>query len=650
MRGAPGEGGELTPHPAFGRRDLYGVAFWVLFSAVAVGLRGVRWDEHYELAQVVTGQIPYPEEHSIYAWTRYVRNLPIFFSSALLHLFPGPEVICFVRNVLWLLATVLPVYLLTVLLTKRALSGGAAVLFALLALHTHFDANYPLYAWPAYFSNGHVGRGFALVTICLLFSGNWRTAFVLLGFLPTVHPGQAPLVFALAFARVGYVALNQKSFGTFRVAAWALPGLLVFVGLWSYDPLTVPLPQEGPYYSPDDPQAIAQAYIVQHPHWALPGSIVSFVSSNFMLAAMLLLVWGRIASGTSSPQQDANWKWLGLYLAGVGAVVWLTMFAHMTLGERIPYPLLAWMPYRFTNHAATFFPAIVVALLSTLNRDDRRIFRTGPLLLGCALIFETVKPLLASVVNDAFYQRYLSTGEITAFGLIGAAAALFVLEGLFTRPRRLAWLAATGMGTVTLALFHQYGAFCIAAGALAAGALDRLGKNKDAPPERSAPQTKHAFLMAAMAATLIVLIGREWGNRETLPRSDFDRQVTQALHARGDDTAMVVSHPHQHRLQVRIEHPVLFDAATASSIVYTPHLAPTIQKIMFDFYGFRFHPKKPADAPEWSELWKIRTQSEWQRLGETYSFRYVISPNAIPLDLEVVLRGEGETLYTIPLP
>ena len=153
-----------------------------------------------------------------------------------------------------------------------------------------------------------------------------------------------------------------------------------------------------------------------------------------------------------------------------------------------------------------------------------------------------------------------------------------------------------------------------------------------------------------MAATLIVLLGREWRNRETLPRSDFDRQVTQALHARGDDTAMVVSHPHQHRLQVRIEHPVMLDAATASSIVYTPHLAPTIQKVLFDFYGIRFHPKNPADAPEWSEVWKMRTRSEWSALAEAYTFRYVISPNAIPLKLEAVLHGEGATLYTIPLP
>ena len=153
-----------------------------------------------------------------------------------------------------------------------------------------------------------------------------------------------------------------------------------------------------------------------------------------------------------------------------------------------------------------------------------------------------------------------------------------------------------------------------------------------------------------MAIAAVVLLGREWRNRETLPRSEFDRQVTQALHVRGDDTAMVVSHLDQHRLQVRIGHPVMLDAATASSIVYTPHLAPTIQKVLFDFYGIRFHPKKTAGAPEWSVVWKMRTQSEWRALAEAYTFRYVISPNAIPLKLDAVLHGEGETLYVIPLP
>ena len=104
-----------------GRWSLAGLSFWVLFCIGVVFIRGIRWDEHWDLAQVILGRIPYPEEHFLFIWTRDVRNLPIYVSSIIVRFTEGPETLNAFRNILWLLATTIPVYLIGVTLGRRAL-------------------------------------------------------------------------------------------------------------------------------------------------------------------------------------------------------------------------------------------------------------------------------------------------------------------------------------------------------------------------------------------------------------------------------------------------------------------------------------------------------------------------------------------------
>ena len=52
-----------TEQPRLPKRFWWGCALWVAFSVVAMLLRGVRWDENFEFAQAMTGQVPYPDGH-----------------------------------------------------------------------------------------------------------------------------------------------------------------------------------------------------------------------------------------------------------------------------------------------------------------------------------------------------------------------------------------------------------------------------------------------------------------------------------------------------------------------------------------------------------------------------------------------------------
>jgi len=104
----------------------WGVLFWLLFCVVAVLIRGVRWDETFEHAQVITGQAPYPEGHPLRVYVRGAFSLQTYASAAALALGAGPALVCGARNVLFLLGTVLPVFLLHRLGVRELIVTNAA--------------------------------------------------------------------------------------------------------------------------------------------------------------------------------------------------------------------------------------------------------------------------------------------------------------------------------------------------------------------------------------------------------------------------------------------------------------------------------------------------------------------------------------------
>jgi len=243
----------------------------------------------------------------------------------------------------------------------------------------------------------------------------------------------------------------------------------------------------------------------------------------------------------------------------------------------------------------------------------------------------------------------LSGGDGVVFGLVGAAAALLGRDLLHDRRFVLPWAGAWITTLGITAWEHQFGAACFVLGIAAVTALEKFSAVSISATSYRARYHALAYPMALFFAmiALLTLISEESRSSKSLPRSDFDRAVTQRLQELGAPAAMVVSTPSQHRLQSRIGHPVLADSASADSLVYSPELAPSIQKILYDLYGIRFHPPLEPNAPSWSEIWIERSHSRWVELAQRYGFSFVISPNDTPLHLEAVLPGVEDTLYRI---
>ncbi|HEO71033.1 MAG TPA: hypothetical protein ENN80_07200 [Candidatus Hydrogenedentes bacterium] len=621
---------------ALRRATARGLALWVLFGIVAVGLRGIRWDEDYEFAQVIAGVVAYPDGHPLAHYARSIYSLQPRLPAALMAVTRSPALHCGVRNSLFLMATVTPPFLLGVLLTRRALYGHVAAALTLVGAHVVLYSTYPQFVWPHMYSNGHVGMGFALLTLYLLCSKSWRGGGFLLGLMPCIHLGQwTPLLF---FAAIGALYLRRsenREIPWAKAAAWTAAGFTVSASVYCFTRMTeFPLSVSGPYVGTAETQAVWRGYMAHYAsHRSLPWS-----TGHIALFAAPLL--GVAAARCETREGGRAWPWIGVTAYGlcVASIVWSTMALHMLLGPKVPHVVVAWMPYRLMNHVSLLL--VVMSVAAVAGRRDQP--GVGWVALAAVTAFGIMRPLLPGVVNAELYTRYIQTGLGALLFLYGSAVGAVGCRLNGDRHFLIPWAVLGLIGWLCLAWVHQWGAACVALGAGAVLFLGRTIGQRPLRPARHLP----AFLASILTA---VLAYGQWAHREHLPVSSFERRMVHYLEGRGDGDAMLVTDYHQEGMQARTGHPIMTDMATMTWIPYRPSLGPALDKLYGDLYGFRFSMPPGEHRQPWFEHWRARTQQEWLRLGEEYDFRYVVAPAFIELDLPLAIEGAEQRLYRIPM-
>ena len=622
---------------AKGRRRaiVLGCALWAVFCCVAVLVRGVRWDEDYEFAQVVLRQIVHPPGHPHVIYVTNAYSIQVYLSAALLWLSDSAWLVCAVRNVLFVLATVLPVYLLTALLTRRAVWGHVAALFVLFALHVEFDSSYPQFIWPGMFSNGHVGMAYALVTVCFLIRGRLRIAFLLLGLMPCIHLGHLPPVYLLA----GLISLRRWWEGRRAEVLRALVpfavGILCCVTFWFVQrPFVEPAAAAGAYFSAANPMPVWHEIVARHDiHRSIPTGNCQIALVGLLLVSAVM-AWREYRSW----RKPGPWFWILAYTAGLASIVWGTMAVHAAMGAATPPVLLRWMPYRLLNHVPLLLIASLCAVLA--GDGDEEEDKSHAYVLVAALLWCLIHPVAKPLVGAAVHARYLAPNAGLLFALYGAAwGALFASRG----TRRA--LAALLPAAVALALFHQFGAACFVAGFLAVAAVDRRALWSHA--------AWHTWAAAALCvAAALVVLRQEAGRRTTLPVGPFERDVAAYFAERDREPAMLVGPPHQLLLQAKTGQAVMSDMALSFMPSYLPGIAPVVDKVFRDVYGVYLGPVPEADTQAasmgWQEHWRRRTRQRWCELAHEYSFQYVVAPDDAPLDLPIAVAGDGVALYRVP--
>ncbi len=625
----------------FGRRILYGAALWVLFCIVAVLLRGIRWDETFEHAQILAGKVPYPEGHPLRMYVHNAFSVQPYLSAVLLLCGGGPALVCGMRNILFLLATVLPVYFMTALFTGRTRWGHAAAALLLQGILLEFDGSYPTVVWPELYSNGPIGGAWALLTLWALLANHLRIAGLLFGLMPCIHLGQWPPVLVL-FLLFGLYEAGRTNRGTVRaVAIYSAIGVFVSIlfflaqRLFFHEPL--------PASAGNDLMAVWRGYTFHFdPHRRFPPG-----NGQILLCGTLLLS-GLAAWRT--PDSRRLYLGLFLYAAAIASCVWGIMIVHFFLGENTPFLLLSWMPYRLINHLPPVCLALIISVL---------VPRQGVWVLA-ALLFGILHPWLRPLLGDSLYTRYLSGGECVVYCLYGAALWTLLVPlvpklHMGTHLHKSSALNASPPPThsnpqfpnlpacavlvvlcLALSFFHQFGAGCLVLGVLGVVFANRIPK-------------LHALPATALAAAiLLALLAAIYGQarfHQKLPVSMFAREIRTTL--QDEPGALLAGPPDTLLLQAHTGHPVLAETATPSLISYVPAIGPAINQLYEDLYGISFL-NPTASSVSWDQLWRERSLQEWQMLSKRYGFHYVISLPSAEVQLPLMFADSSAVLYKIP--
>ncbi len=607
-----------------------GACFWCIICALAILVRGVRWDESFEHAQILIGQIRYPQGHPLAQYVYGAFSLQTLLSGLILRLFPGPTVLCALRNYAFLLSSVLPVYLFTTLFTRRTFWAHLAVLFMLQGVMLEFDGSYPTFVWPELYSNGHIGGAYMLLTLYLFLAGQRRSAVFAFALAPAIHIGQLPILLAVA----PLYLLHQFYQGKLRIWIHTLPYLLLGIaltlgGVFLQKQIQPPVPEIGPYAVQGDPAPIWQGYThLFDTHRQFPPG-----NGQLLLLGTLLLT-GLAAWRYRKTAQHAVYIWTGLYVMIIALVTWGTMLLQTYMGAHIPFLCIAWMPYRVINHLPPLFLASALGILTCAPSPPRpKMVLIFPILL---LLFSLVHPYIAPLLPQTLYTRYLAQNDAIPFLLFGGGF-LLLLSPVAPIRHHAAFIAA--LLSVSLIYYHQFGGCCMLTGMLAIILLRHI------PMPRSATPLQRPIAAGLLIGlTIVLLLNHQYHYRQHLSITSFQHKITQTLQKDAAD-ALLLAPPETYMLQARTHHPILAEAVTPSLISYLPRLAPAIDRLYRDCYGITFHIDHAKENTDWRSYWKTRTQHDWEQLGKRYGFRYILAPPDLPLPLAIVLQNEEGTLY-----
>lgn len=633
---------EQLREPFRRRPCLTGALLWTAFSLLAVLLRGVRWDENYEFAQVILGQIPYPEGHPLFQYVHGFYSLQTYSLAALMHFFPEPLPANLLRNWAFLASSTVPVYLLGTLLARRQLAGHIAVVLVLLNIHTSFYSTYPVLVWPMIFSNGAIGLGYMLLGLWTLLDGRYRTAGLLLGLAPAIHLGQLPPLLLVTGLRALWLLRRGQRGDVMTMIRFAMPGLALSVlfALFLRGFAVVP-PTEGPYFSPVAPELLWRTFMERYAgHRAIPWTTGHIVLAGAVLLGLGLFAGRRAGLHFENPwpatgMLESAWTWALLYCGLAAAIVWTIMAIHYATGPDVPYILVGWLPYRLMNHVA---PVLIPLLVAVGFARDNRI-TTGII---AALLMALLTPLADLALDRELIAQYLDSGEYLFFFLYGGAAGTTLALAL-ARHRRAGVIGGVALAALLalLAWFHQYGAACTLAGVLIALV----------PVPGLVTTRALRFTAAGLGGLLLMaMLAREFESRQHLPRTEFHQQVAEVLKAEGKPEAMILVQHDQAGDQMLFGHPVMVDMATMLHGVYRPAIAPAVNAIFQDFYGIYLDPAAPRPDPPlaWHEVWPSFSLETWQQLSAKYDVEYVAAPSFMRLPLEMLVRGDQRNFYHIP--
>lgn len=628
------------------RTKLIGLSAVLMAGLLIMGLfnYGVRWEESLEHAQILTQHVQYPEGHPLRTYVTRAPSAQTYLSSALLATTESPEVVTYLRNFLFLLATIVPVLALVTFL------GGSAqyfpLAFILLGAALEFDSTYPLSVWPGAFTNGHIGMAYMLVAVAMLAGQRWRVAAFLVGAAPAIHVGQVPALLIVAAISFLWFARQATRKEIRNVSIALLAGTAFTLATFVIArQLGESLALAGPYAVNGDAHGLWQSYTFYHDTHRFFPPLNAFVGSGLTLAVTAAAVYAM-----KDQALKRRWPYLVAlaYTTSVMGTVATAWIIHRTLGDATPFLVIGWMPYRLLNHLP--FIAIAVACSLPLSRWRGTMVSTVYAWLPCSVIIVVACiSRIDCVIPRQWVAQYVSHGDFIFFVLCGSTLGLLTHTGPPDGPPLYRRLLFAGLVIAIVAPYHQFGAACLVLGVLF-GYLAGLGRTALVwTPTRYEDRVgtlAHTVILSIFPLVLLLSIFlRPPMAQPNFAVGEFEGAVRDYL-AEVAPKAMVAAGPNAFLFQAQTGHPVFVDTTTLSLISYMPDLGPVINKMYDEVYDMPIT-SGPRDPDRWLTVWAERSRDEWTALTP-WGFTYVAAPDSIHLDLESVVSSGGRRLYRMP--
>lgn len=658
-----------VPDPGLSRGMLVGTTCWAAFAVVAIALNGVVMDEATVPAQIIAGVVKYPGGHPHDMYYKTVYSLTHLAAAGFLSFWNSDVALSAVRNWIFLSLSLVTPFVVTLVLTRRPSWGHVAAALTLLGCHLLYQGIYPMWVFPNYYSQGHVGMHLAVLAGALIVGGQRRVGGLLAGMMPAMHAAMALIVLPW----VGAYLLLRRMLGDAAVVRKVLPGLgigllfsvaVAFLIPWISGP-TVPVAPYDTLVGADLARAGFQAFTDAH---RLEPAFVNrpyLLNPIAFLALSYLLLWATSSGERPSTERvvDAG-AIVGLGLIAL-AIVYGVWLVQVVFGK-VPEMVSMAMPWRFSNVTATLLiPVTISAIAAIVTRMDERD----------ALFARTVVVLLLAASGLAMVGILGLPGRIAVerqmmallwgLGLGLGLWSIRVTPGQLWHP--LLPLIAMVMAAATLWSDSRAALYLVAA---TAASITGAWLARRLTPRTTDLRVLRTMVSPAIGLVVVVCAVGVLTARAVDPsrsdQVDWDRisEDDQTIHrwltenAAADEPVLAAIYPRV-ELQAKTRQPVLLELETLFLMTYIPALAPRIGTMVHDLYGVDYeHADRVASlcpgglvrpwCHVWSDAWRTRTREQWIELARKYDFRLVVAPAEFGVDLPMRLKTARGNLYEIP--
>lgn len=679
----------------------------VLFVLVIAGLCGAylgtpkTLQNALESAQVLAGKVIYPADNPFYlyhikAWT-LMNQVP----ALLLHWGVSERAASMLLGAVIGMVGFQAVALCAYVICRNPWLALAVPL--ILEMSGLYDEIHNRYAirffshkpWQCY---GVMGTSWVALCWALYAAGKRRSAAVMAGLAPAIHVTLGLWCLAVAFCTM--VLLRRRIEVAWRPTfAWLGVGLAITVVSFcvaQYQARHVPTiaPELGDEYV----RAFADGWDTHR----RPAALLAPAGYYGLCALLLSAVWLRWFRRELSP--GANFM-MGTML--VSSIVGLTLMVSTHFQDYLPTTLVMAMPARYINITCFLLPAIVLGLLAQRTGDTVAL----AVLVGCCCHM-IVRPYYLELelfyIPDNWYAmawgtlfllgsawRWADAGSEEQPGkkLWGlhvvrwASFALMVtVGGTYGRTRStVRYLFMGGSGFIAMpgklrawcdrrvfqgVLLAMLAGCCVTAAivvmgfgmttAVAAGgaAVTLLQRTPTLRLPVLRTSTARWALGTGMLVVAVVSVGsfsHSLGSEYYC--SIYDCESDPMLRHIEQGEGMILTASSIRLIQLRARRPVVLEGAALNQLPYVPESGPSMNRILKRLYGEDLLKPRP---PWWKmergglmtktgkKLWEERTPEQWRRLADEFGFTQIVTHKKWKLQLPVVYKSRGLTLYEVP--